>query len=43
MKRAHIQIKRARYGIIGVHYGMRILQNQIFLRYNRIVRAQNQV
>ena len=41
MKRAQIQIKRARCRMIGVHHGNERVQNQIFLRYNRIVKPAN--
>ena len=41
MKRANIQIKRAHNQMIKVHYGMKRVQDQIFVRYNGMVKAQN--
>ena len=41
MKRANIQIKRAHNQMIKVHYGMKRVQNQIFLRYNRMVKTKS--
>ena len=41
MKRANIQIKRAHNQMIKVHYGMKRVQDQIFVRYNEMVKAQN--
>ena len=42
MKRANIQIKRAHNRMIKVHYGMKKVQNKIFVRYNQMVKAQKQ-
>ena len=37
------QIKKAHDQMIRARYRMRRMQNQISLRYNQMVRAQNQV